>query len=198
LYDEDGGLLATNDNWRSNQQSEIEATGIPPTNDLEAAIVATLPAANSAFTAIVHGRNSGTGVGLVEIYDLDRAANSKLGNMSSRGFVSTGDNAMIGGLVIGGGGGDARVVVRGLGPTTGAENALADPMLVLHDANGAIVGENDNWKESEAEIRETGLSPTYDLESALVRTLPPGAYTLVLRGKNNTAGVGLVEVYNLQ
>ena len=199
LRNEDGGLLATNDNWKSDQQSEIEATGIPPTSDLEAAIVATLPSANSAFTAIVRGRDFGTGVGLVEVYDLDQAADSKLGNMSARGFVSMGDNAMIGGFIIGGGGGgDARVVVRGLGPATGAESALADPTLALHNADGAIVGENDDWKENEAEIRETGLSPTFDQESALVRTLSPGAYTVILRGANNTTGVGLVEVYNLQ
>jgi hypothetical protein len=199
LRDEDGGLLATNDNWKSHQQIEIEATGIPPTDDLEAAIVTTLPAANSAFTAIVRGRNSGTGVGLVEVYDLDQAADSKLGNISSRGFVSMGDSAMIGGFIIGGGGGgDARVVIRGLGPSTGVESFLVDPTLALHDADGAIVGENDDWKENEAEIREAGFPPTSDLESALVRTLSPGAYTVILRGKNNTTGVGLVEVYNLQ
>ena len=159
----------------------------------------TLPANNSAFTAAVRGKNSGTGIGLVEIYDLDRAADSKLGNISSRGFVGTGDGAIIGGFAIGGGsGGDARILIRGLGPSTGINGDLADPTLDLHDADGAIVGANDNWKENEGEIRETGLPPSYDLESALAKTLAPGFYTVVLRGQNNTTGIGLVEIYNLQ
>jgi hypothetical protein len=199
LYNQHGDLVAANDNWRSDQQSAIEATGIPPSSDLEAAIVVTLPATNSAFTAIVRGKDSGTGVALVEAYDLDPASDSKLGNISSRGFVGTGDSAMIGGFIIGGGGGGgARILIRGLGPSTGINGALADPTLELRDADGAIVGANNDWKENEAEIRETGVPPVNDLESALAKTLPPSSYTVILRGNNNTAGVGLVEIYNLQ
>jgi hypothetical protein len=142
----------------------------------------------------------------VEVYDLARAANSKLANISTRGFVDTGDNVMIGGLIVGGlsGGGTAKVIVRALGPSVPVAGALGDPTLELHDGSGTTIATNDNWKtrpdgsSQQAEIEATTIPPTNDLESALVRTLPQGNYTAVVRGKNNTTGVALVEVYNLQ
>jgi hypothetical protein len=131
--------LATNDNWKINDQSgqsqeaDIRATTIPPTNDLESAILATLNP--GPYTAILAGKNGGTGVGLVEVYDLAQGANSKLANISTRGFVDTGNNVMIGGLIVGGGsgGGTARVIVRALGPSVPVAGALGDPTLELHD-----------------------------------------------------------------
>jgi hypothetical protein len=203
--------LATNDNWKINaqtgqsQQAEIEATTIPPKNDLESAILITL--SPGAYTAILAGKNGGTGVGLVEVYDLDQAANSQLANISTRGFVDTGNNVMIGGLIVGGGsgGGTAKVMVRALGPSVPVAGALGDPTLELHDGSGTTIATNDNWKindqtgqSQQAEIEATTIPPKNDLESALVAALAPGNYTAIVRGKNNTTGVGLVEAYHLQ
>ncbi len=209
-----GSTVTTNDNWKINdqtgqsQEAAIRATTIPPPNDLESAVIATLAPGN--YTAILAGKNGGTGVGLVEVYDLAQAANSKLANISTRGFVDTGNNVMIGGLIVGGGsgGGAAKVIVRALGPSlsgAGVAGVLADPTLELHDGSGTTLATNDNWKindqtgqSQEADIRATTIPPSNDLESAIVATLSPGNYTAIVRGKNNTTGVGLVEVYNLQ
>jgi hypothetical protein len=204
LYNSSGGLIAFNDDWRSDQEAEIIATGIPPSNDLESAIVATLPANNSAYTAIVRGFNNGTGIGVVEAYDLDRTVNSKLANISTRGFVSTGDNVMIGGTIILGG--TANVLFRAIGPSlanAGVPNPLPDTTLELHNGNGTVIAFNDDWKtrpdgsSQQAEIEATTIPPTNDLESALLRSLPPGAYTAIVRGYNNLTGVALVEAYQL-
>lgn len=196
------GVFATitNDNWRSDQEAEIIATTIPPNNNLESAIVATLPANNAAYTAIVNGKNATTGVGLVEVYDLDRTADSKLANISTRGLVQTGNNVMIGGFILGGGNANVNVLVRAIGPSLSqVSGALADPTLELRDGNGALLRSNDNWKDSQrAEIEATGIPPQNDLESAIVAALPPGAFTAIVAGKNSTSGVGLVEVYRLQ
>jgi hypothetical protein len=196
-------LIATNDNWKtkpdgSSQQAEIEATTIPPANDLESALVATLDP--GAYTAILAGQNQGTGIGVVEVYDLAQGANSKLANIATRGFVDTADNAMIGGFIVGGsGGGAARVIVRARGPSLPLSGALQDPTLELHDGNGATIASNDNWKDSQqGDIEATTIPPPNDLESAIVQTLVPGNYTAVVRGVNNGTGIALVEVYNLQ
>jgi hypothetical protein len=197
LRNSSGGLIASNDNWRSDQEAEIIATTIPPSNDLESAIVATLPANSSAYTAIVRGVNNGTGIGVVEAYDLDRTVDSKLANISTRGFVQTGDNVLIGGLIVLGQN-PLRVIVRAIGPSLPLPGALGDPTLELHDGNGALVASNDNWRtDQEAEIIATGIPPTNDLESAIVQNLAPGNYTAIVRGVNNTIGVALVEAYGL-
>jgi hypothetical protein len=198
--------LATNDNWKE-RQAEVEATSLQPTNDSESAIVATLTP--GAYTAILSGKNSGTGVGVVEVYDLDQAANSKLANISTRGFVDTGNNVMIGGLIVSGGagGGSARALVRANGPSlsaAGVVNALQDPNLELRNATGALIATNDNWKALAAGgsqqnvIEATGLPPTNDFESAIVENLGPGNYTAIVRGVNNSTGVAVVEAYTLQ
>lgn len=196
LYDA-GGLLLSNDDWKSTQQAEIEATTIPPTNDLESAIVTTLPANNSAYTAIVRGVNNTTGVGLVEVYDLDRTVDSKLANISTRGFVQTGDDVVIGGLIVLGT--DPQdVIVRAIGPSLPVAGALLDPTLELHNANGALLASNDNWRsDQEAEIIASTVAPTNDLESAIVRTLAPASYTAIVRGARNSTGIALVEVFGL-
>ncbi len=201
LFDVTGASLATNDDWRDTQQSEIEATTIPPTNDLESALVRTLAPGN--YTAVLRGKNNGTGVGLVEVYDLTAAGLSHLANISTRGFVDTGDNVMIGGVIIGEGstGAMARIIVRAIGPSlaaAGVSGALQDPMLELRNANGSLVAQNDDWRsDQEQAIIATTVPPTDNREAAIVATLPAGNYTAVLRGKNNTTGVALVEAYNL-
>ena len=201
LRNSSGGLIAFNDDWRTDQEAEIIATGIPPSDDLESAIVATLPANNSAYTVIVRGYNNGTGIGVVEAYDLDQSVNSKLANISTRGFVSTGDNVMIGGMIVIGST-PATVLLRAIGPSltnVGVQNALQDPTLELHDGNGALIAFNDDWHSDQgAEIIATGIPPTNDLESAILRTLSPGNYTAIVQGYLNSTGVALVEAYQLQ
>ena len=182
LRDSSGVLILSNDNWRSDQEAEIMATMIPPTDDLESAIVATLPANNSAYTAIVRGVNGGTGIGVVEVYDLNQAADSKLANISTRGLVQTGDDVLIGGLIVLGPN-PLRVIVRAIGPSLSVLGALADPTLELHDGNGAVIA--------------TTIPPSNDQESAIVRSLAPGNYTAIVRGVNNSTGVALVEAYGL-
>lgn len=198
--------LAFNDDWRAHQ-AEVEATGIPPTNDLESAIVTTL--APGEYTAILEGKNNGTGVGIVEVYDLDQAANSRLANISTRGFVDTNDNVMIGGLIVSGGigGGNARVLIRAIGPSLGAlgiQEALQNPNVELHNTSGTTIASNDNWKvrpdgsSQQGEIEATSIPPTNDLEAALVQTLAPGNYTAIVRGTGSTTGIAVVEAYTLQ
>jgi hypothetical protein len=197
LHDHTGAVIASNDNWLdAPNRQEIINSGLAPSNNLESAILTSLNP--GAYTAIVRGVNNGTGIALVEGYDLDPTAGSKLGNISTRAFVQTGDNVVIGGLIISGASSED-VVVRAIGPSLtqyGIANALADPMLELHDGNGALIVSNDNWKDTQqTEIQATGLAPSNDAESAILRTLAPGNYTAIVRGKNNTTGVALVEVY---
>jgi uncharacterized delta-60 repeat protein len=197
LRNSSGGLMASNDNWRSDQEAEIIATTIPPGNDLESAIVATLPANNSAYTAIVRGVNDSSGIGVVEAYDLNQAVDSKLANISTRGLVQTEDNVLIGGLIVLGEN-PLTVVVRAIGPSLQLPGALEDPILELRNGNGALLAANDNWRsDQEAEIISTTIPPANDLESAIVRSLAPGNYTAIVRGVNNTTGVALVEGYGL-
>jgi probable HAF family extracellular repeat protein len=191
------GLITSNDNWRSDQEGEIIASTVPPMNNLESAIVATLAANATAYTAIVRGLNNTTGVGLVEVYDLDRSVDSKLANISTRGLVQTGDNVMIGGFIVLGTD-SQEVIVRAIGPSLPVAGKLADPTLELRDANGDLLASNDDWRDTqEAEIIATTIPPTDDAESATVQTLTPAAYTAIVSGKNGTTGVALVEVYAL-
>ena len=199
LRDSSGNLIASNDNWRSDQQASVIATGIPPGNDLESAIVATLPAQNSAYTAIVRGVNNGTGVGLVEVYDLAPILDSKPANISTRGLVQTGDNVLIGGLMILGQN-PLSVIARAMGPSLPMPGTLADPTLSLHDSNGALIAFNDNWRsDQEEEIIATGISPNNNLESAIVATLPANGafYTAIVQGQDGASGIGLIEFYAL-
>ncbi len=195
LHDSTGAVIASNDNWRSTQAAAIIATGIPPSNDNESAIVMTLEPA--AYTAIVSGVNNTTGLGLVEVYDLNTAAASKLANISTRGLVQTDNNVLIGGFIVLGSD-PANLIVRSLGPSLPLSGTLANPTLELYDADGNSLAYNDGWKSTqEAQIEATGLAPTLDAESAILSTLPPAAYTAIVRGANNTTGLALVEVYQL-
>jgi hypothetical protein len=205
------GTVVTNDNWQElspTDQALINANGLTPASALESVIVATLPPADPAmpgtgsYTAIVKGVNDTTGTALVEVYDLDAAiAEATLANISTRGFVETGDGAMIGGFIAGAGTSAGQVLIRAIGPSLagmGVDNPLLDPTLELHNASGATVATNDNWADSdEANIQATGLAPTNSAESAILTNLASGAYTAIVRGKNDTIGVGLVEVYYL-
>jgi hypothetical protein len=192
--------VVTNDNWKDTQEAAIKATGVAPTDDHESAILATL--APGAYTAIVSGKNNTTGIAVVQAYDLAPTV-GEFGNIATRGFVDTGDNVMIGGFIVGGGtaGTNATVLIRGIGPSLtkdGVTGALQDPTLELHDANGNVLKSNDNWMSTqEAAIKATGIAPTNAKESAILATLAPGSYTAIVRGKNNTTGVGLVEVYSI-
>jgi uncharacterized protein GlcG (DUF336 family) len=200
LHGPGGALLATNDNWRDSQEAEIEATGIPPANELESAIVRTLDP--GAYTAVASGKNGATGTALVEVYDLNSTSASTLANISTRGAVGVDSDVIIGGFMIFGNGGSTRVLVRSIGPSlasSGIPNAMPDPTLELRDMNGTLIIANDNWRDGpQTEIEETTLAPTNDLESAVVTTLPSGPYTAIVRERNGQSGIGLFEVYNLQ
>ncbi|HKP03197.1 MAG TPA: kelch repeat-containing protein [Chthoniobacterales bacterium] len=200
-----GELLGTNDNWKdAATRQQISDSGLAPGNDLESALWGTINP--GAYTVVLSGKNGETGVGSVEIYDLDEPADSRLANISTRGYVENDDNVMIAGVIVGGGSslGSANVLVRALGPSIPMNYTLADPTLELYDANGNVIAFNDDWKwrpdgsYQQEEISATRLTPYNEMESALVRRLPPANYTAIVRGKNNTAGLSLVEVYNLQ
>jgi hypothetical protein len=200
LFDGSGKTLFINDNWKETQQAGIQATGLAPHNDLESAIRIALQPGN--YTAILSGKNNTTGVGLVEVYDIEKSVSAELTNASTRGFVGTDQNVMIGGFITAGGNGSTEVVVRGLGPTLtqfGISGALADPALTLVDSNGNIVRSNNNWKDTQqAEIQATGKAPPNDLEAAIIVTVAPGNYTAILEGKDGATGIGLLDVYKLQ
>jgi len=193
-------VTVTNDNWRDDQEAAIIADGIPPTDDLESAIDATLTP--GAYTAIVRGNNDTSGVALVEVYDLDAAALSKLGNISTRAFVNTGIDIVIAGFILGDNGGDDRVIVRGLGPSlgdSGLSNVLGDPTLELRNSDGTLLVSDNDWQDNAAQaadITAAGLAPSSNLEAAIATTLPPGLYTALLTGLNNGTGLGLIEVYD--
>jgi hypothetical protein len=196
-----GALITSNDNWTTAANvDDVRGSGYAPPDNLEAAILTTLNPGN--YTAIVRGANNATGVALIEGYDLDPIASSQFGNISTRGFVQTGNNVMIAGLIVQGPS-TQQVVVRGLGPTLAqppfnVPNVLANPFLDLRDAQGTRVLANDNWKSTQqAQIQSTGLAPPNDTESAILATLTPGNYTAILSGTNNMTGNALVEVYAL-
>lgn len=193
-----GALLDQNDDWQianSNKQAIIDS-GLAPSNDLESAIMATLPANGAAYTAIVRGANNTTGIGVVQIYDVDSAAGSRLANISSRGLVQTGDNVLIAGMIVVGQA-SQQVVVRAIGPSLTIVGKLADPSLELRDGNGALLEANDDWvlSTNKQAISDTGLAPANDAESAIIRTLPPGNYTAIVKGSGGATGIAVVEAY---
>jgi hypothetical protein len=216
LHDGTGILIASNDNWVTtiiggiiirDHVAAIRDTGYAPSDLMESAMIVNLPPGN--YTAIVRGVGNKTGVALVEVYDLTPAPDSLLGNISTRSFVQTGDNVMIGGVIVQGTQ-PTEVIVRAIGPELtqyGVPRALADPTLELYDSTGALIASNDNWQhtiiggiitsDQVAVIRASGHAPDDPRESAIIANLPPGNYTAIVRGVNNTTGVGLVEVYDL-
>lgn len=202
LHDSSGGVIAFNNDWQTGaQMAEIQTSGMAPANPAESALIVTLSPGN--YTVVVGGVGGGQGIGLVEAYEFD-GNTTRFINISTRGRVGTGqDEPMIGGFIVQGGAAK-RVIVRALGPSLAGgpspiANVLVDPFLELHDGNGNTLAVNDDWSTGSqaGEIVGTGLPPANNLESAIVRTLGPGNYTAVVRGYDNTAGVGLVEVYDL-
>jgi hypothetical protein len=202
LHGPTGFTTVINNNWRDTQESEIEATGIPPVNDLESAILRDLNP--GAYTAVVRGNGNTLGVALIEVYDLNQAANSKLANLSTRAFVSIGDNIVIAGFLLSDNDTEDRIVLRGIGPSLApgifpVSAVLADPNLELRDSNGTLLVSNNDWEDNAAqaaEITAAGLAPTNPREAAIAATLPPGLYTALLFGTANGTGIGVVEVYD--
>jgi hypothetical protein len=187
-----GGIIT------GDQAAEIQGSGLAPTNNLESAIIANL--APGGYTAVVRGVNNTVGTGIVDAYDMSAASPARLANIATRGLIQPGDQLMIAGFIIQQG--DARAVIRAIGPSLlafGINNALPDTTLQLRDVNGAIVRENDDWQSHQKqELENTGLQPGDFREAAIVATIPPGQYTAQVRGKPETTGIGVVEIYFLQ
>jgi hypothetical protein len=204
LRSANGALIIQDDNWQDDpgQAAQLTALGLAPQNPNESGIVAIL--SPGTYTAILAGKNQTSAVGLVEMYDADPIATSQLANISTRGFVQTGDNVMIGGFILGQGNASSGVVVRGIGPSLSQfalNNVVADPTLELRDGNGALLVANDNWQDdpvSAAQLIAHGLAPQNPNESGIFTTLAPGTFTVILAGKNGGVGTGLVELYNVQ
>jgi CSLREA domain-containing protein len=203
LRGSNGALVLGNDNWQDDaaQAAQIQTTGLAPTLSQESAIVSTL--VPGTYTAVVRGRNNTTGVGLVEVYDIDESG-SQLANISTRGFVQLQENVMIGGFTLGGAGVSTRIAVRALGPSLsnfGLSNVLQDPTLELRDPNGILLASNDNWTDdaaSAAELTANGLTLPNSKESGIfVAHIPPGQFTVIVAGKNESIGIALIEIYNL-
>lgn len=199
LYDGAGNLIAFNDDWATDENAQgTIASGIPPSHPQESALVRALEP--NPFTAVLRGAGSTAGLGLVEVYDLESDAPAQIVNIATRGFVLTGDDIMIAGIIVTGNM-PAQLVLRGIGPSlagAGVPDVLADPRLDLVNENGQVIFANDNWQESQGDaIQNTGLAPTDPNESAILFSLPPGNYTALVSGVGGGIGNALVEVYKL-
>jgi hypothetical protein len=201
LYDSAGQALGTNDNWQTGDNADqIIADGLAPSDPAEAALRTTLEP--GAYTAVVTGKDSAQGIGLVEVYDLSPASNSKLANISTRGLVGTESDQLIAGFIVGAVD-SSTVVVRSLGPSlsaAGIADPLNDPSFTVYDQNGSALATNDNWRDdsSALDLEQNKIAPPDDAEAATILHLPVGAYTAVTTGADGGTGVGLVEVYNLE
>jgi hypothetical protein len=200
-----GGPFGTvvNDNWKDDpvQKTRIESTGLAPSDDLESAIDATLNP--GSYTAVVRDLTNSSGIAVIEVYDLSTAVPARLGNISTRALTGTGNNIIIAGFTLGNHGNDDTVVVRGIGPSlakAGVSNPLANPTLELRSENGTLVAANDDWQQDSAQaaaLTNNGLAPSDPREAAILKAMPPGAYTALLIGADNTTGIGLIEIYDL-
>jgi hypothetical protein len=197
LHDGSGNIVASNNDWKDAQEETIAGSGLPPNDEREAAIWITLDP--GSYSAVVAGRNGTTGIALTEVYALEQTE-ARLANISTRGFVGTDDQVMIGGVIITGTD-PASIVVRALGPSlgqAGIQNPLPDPTLELFNSQGAEIATNDNWRTAEESgIALTTLAPVNELEGALFLPLAPGSYTAIVKGNNGSTGVALIEVYHL-
>jgi len=198
------GTIATNDNWQSSaNKQDIIDLGLAPNSPTESVIFTTVPSNTNgvAYTAVMRGTFNSTGLGVVEVYDLDSGPGSTLLNISTRGQVGADPNALIGGFILGGSE-SKKILVRAIGPSLtafGVANALANPTLELRDQNAALIDSNDDWMNSpqKTQIQNSGLAPTNAKESAVLQTLAAGQYTAIVHGANGGTGVGSVEVYQL-
>jgi hypothetical protein len=191
-------LIDASDDWEGHTRAAEIPAHLAPTDVFEAAILATLDP--GAYTAVVRGFEDATGVGIIEIFEVDATA-SLLSNISTRGFVGTGDDVLIGGVIINGTS-DKTVTIRARGPSLaefGVSGLVADPVLELFDVSGALIDRNDNWRDHQnANLTRSDLRPSNDFEATITRLLPPGAYTAVVRGANQSTGIGIVEVFDVQ
>jgi hypothetical protein len=209
IHDSASNTVATNNDWKvtqtgglitGDQSAEIKASGLAPGDDLESAIIADLAPGN--YTAIVSGFENGTGTAVVDAYDISTGSPAKLANVATRGLIQGGDQLMIAGFIVQNA--PLKAVVRAIGPSLlayGINNALADTTLELHDQNGSVVRANDDWQSDQKqkqELEDLGLQPSDPREAAMVETLQPGQYTAQVRGKNDSSGIGVVQVYFLQ
>jgi hypothetical protein len=203
LVDVANNQLAQNTGWINNSPSDrsvIQSAGLTPSFAAECALVATL--APGLYTAQIGGLNSTTGVGLVEVFDVSLGnTTAKLGNVSTRGNVQTGPNVMIGGFIINGTL-PKRVAIRAIGPdlaNRGVPGSISDPTLAIFDVGGNQIFFNNNWRDSEfTTISGTTYAPNFLSESTIIINLVPGPYTAIVRGVNNTTGIGLVEVFDTE
>jgi hypothetical protein len=194
-------VLTNNDDWKDTQQTEIQNSGLAPSNNFESAIIRTLDP--GSYTAVLRDKNNAPGIGVVQVYDLDTAADAKLANISTRAFIEPGDNVLFAGIIGGGNGSQPKVLINARGPSLapfGVSNPIPDPVLELHDKNGALITSNNDWQSDQKDaIAATGVGPSDAKESALLATLLPGeGYTAVVKDANGASGVALVEVYQLQ
>jgi len=207
IFNSGNTQIASNDNWKttqiggiitSDQAAEINGSGLAPSKDPESAIIANLMP--GSYTAVVRGAGNTIGTGVVDAFDLSPASTARVANISTRGLIQPGDKLMIAGFIVQKG--SVRVVVRAIGPSLvafGIPNALPDTTLQLRDQNGVIVRENDDWMTTQKqELESTGLQPSDPKEAALVQTIPPGQYTAQVRGKPESTGIGVVQIYFLQ
>jgi uncharacterized delta-60 repeat protein/uncharacterized repeat protein (TIGR01451 family) len=199
LRGSNGLLLQANDDWQISQEQAIRDTTIPPIDSRESAIVITLQP--GSYTAVVGSKGGATGPALVEVYDLDGAGDSQLAQIATRGNVQRDDKALIGGFIVTGGA-TANVLVRGIGPEltqANVPNALQDPTLELYNGNGDVIASNDDWESDQRQaIIDTTAPPQDPREPAIVRSITAGNYTAIVRGKHNSVGVALVEIYVLE
>jgi hypothetical protein len=196
LHMPDGSVIS-NDNWKATQATAIQRSGIAPQSDLESAILVELEVGQ--YTAVVRGKNGATRIALIEVYEMNPNSSARLLNISTRALVGKDDGVIIGGFIMGNGAA-SNVLIRALGPTlknSVASKVLADPMLEIRDQSGTLVAANDNWTTERTAVRSTGLAPSKETEAAFVSRLLPGSYTAIVRGKNNSTGVALVEIYSV-
>ncbi len=198
LYDSTGAFLEANDNWQESLDSgEIIESGLAPSDLREAAIVTRLAPGN--YTAVISGVNDTTGIALVESYTLDTSA-THAANISTRGRVSSGEEVLIGGFIVGGRT-TKQIIVRAIGPSLGGSGlaVLADPAVELHGSDGQIIAANDDWASGsqQSDIVATGLQPGDPREAAVIATIPAGNYTAIVQGADGGAGIALVEIYDL-
>ena len=222
LHDSTGAIIATNDNWTDNSDADkaiitannLDMFGLTGSqvmiSDSESIIIANLAVRDAtndgAYTAVMRGSGDTTGVGLVEIYDLDAESTpTELGNMSTRGIVGTTEDVLIGGIIVGPSDNSSlntSVVVRSLGPSlanSGITDPLADPMLQILNADGFVIADNDNWQDFDGvqDVKDAGLQPSDDNEAAIFANLIPGQYTAIAMGVNGGTGVALIEIYHV-
>lgn len=200
-------IVASNDNWRVEDGAIAQSVGAFafPLGSLDAALNSSF--APGAYTIEVSGTGDGTGIGLVEAYDLDVTDQQvRLANISTRGRVTSSD-PLIAGLVVSGSS-PRRILIRGIGPALvpfGLTTALPDPILSVYDSSGKKVFENDDWnaQENASNIQATAAAAgafalgNNSRDAAIVAYLPPGGYTFVVSGKNGTSGIALIEAYDL-